>query len=318
MRLDVLGETALLRRLAPIGYPEGAPLPPGDDAGAIALGGGALLLKTDGFRASGVRLSGMPEEALGWRAVTAVASDLLAKLARPLAFVLATFLPPDAEDATALAWTRGAARAARAYGAALLGGDTNRGEPALAAAGVGWAEDPLPRGGSEGDHLLLLGDRWGLSGAAIDAHYRGLDLSRFPAIRAAGYWPRARLATLGLLPFRRWLSGSADSSDGLAETLWQLSEAAGVGIALDRLPLPPDLRAYADAAGVAPEELVLYGGEEFEAAVLVRPEGRALVEAWRASVGVPGTWAGRAGGPVGVRHRGAPLPRRGYRQFGPR
>lgn len=314
MRLDRLGETALHRLLAPIGYPKGVPLPPGDDAGAVWLGARALLLKTDGFRARDVRLAGMPEEAVGWRAVTAVASDLLAKLAQPLGFVLSIFLPPSAEVKRARSWVVGAARAAGAYGAGLLGGDTNRGEAALSAAGVGISDDPLPRGGVAGDWVLLVGDRWGRSGAAIDAHYRGVDLAPFPRVRAAGHWPRARLALLGLSPFRRWLSGSADSSDGLAETLWQLAEAAGLGIQVDRIPLFPDVLDYARVAGVEPEELVLFGGEEYEAVVLVRPEGRALVGAWLRSVGLPHTWAGRVGG-EGVRFQGVRLPRRGYRQF---
>ncbi len=308
-------ERALVRRLSAIGYPECAPLPPGDDAGGVFWGDAAWLLKTDGFAVADVRLAGMPEEAIGWRAVTAVASDLLAKLAAPLGFVLALFLPGGGEADRAQAWVEGAARAARAYGAHLLGGDTNRGTPAVVASGFARAQDPLPRGGREGDHLLLLGDRWGLSGAAIDAHYRGADLAPFPRIRAAGFWPRARLALLGLIPLRRYLSGSADSSDGLAETLWQLSEASGVGIELSHLPLDPELRAYAAAHGADPEALVLYGGEEYEAVLAVRPEGRAFVAAWLEAHAVPHAWVGRMAGPVGVRLRGAPLARYGYDHF---
>jgi len=310
-----LGERALLSRLSRIGYPSGAPLPPGDDAGGVLAFGRALLLKTDGFLAREVRLSGMPEAAIGWRAVTAVASDLLAKLAAPLGFALAVFLPPEAEVEKALAWAQGAARAARAYGAFLLGGDTNAGEEAVVASGFAAAERPLPRGAEEGDHVLLVGDRYGLSGAAIDAHYRGVDLEPYPRIRAAGYWPRARLALLGLAPFRAYLSGSADSSDGLALTLWMLSEAGGVGVELSSLPLHPELLAYAKDQGLDPEPLILYGGEEYEAIFAVRPEGRPFVAAWLEEHGVPHHWAGRFSGPVGLRFRGSELPRRGYEHF---
>ena len=49
MRLKDLGERALLRKLAPLGYPQEAPLPPGDDAGGVWADGVAWLLKTDGF-----------------------------------------------------------------------------------------------------------------------------------------------------------------------------------------------------------------------------------------------------------------------------
>jgi len=315
VKIGELGEHALLSRLCKIGYPKDAPLPPGDDAGGVWRRGRAWLLKSDGFLAREVRLFGMPEAAIGWRAVTAAASDLLAKLAAPLGFALAVFLPDSAEVETALAWTEGAARAAHAYGAAFLGGDTNAGEEAVVASGFAEAERPLARGAKEGDHVLLVGDRYGLSGAAIDAHYRGVDLGPYPRIRAAGYWPRARLSLLGLTPFLPFLSGSADSSDGLALTLWMLSEAGGVGVELASLPLSPELLAYARAAGIDPEPLVLYGGEEYEAVFAVRPEGRPFVEAWLEGHGVPHHWAGRFSGPVGVRYRGRPLLRRGYERF---
>jgi len=315
VRIGDIGERALARRLSRIGYPAAAPLPPGDDAGGVVARGRALLLKTDGFRAAEVRLSGMPEAAIGWRAVTAVASDLLAKLAAPLGFVLAVFLSPDAPVERALAWTEGAARAARAYGAFLLGGDTNAGEEAVVASGFAEAERPLSRGARPGDVVLLVGDRYGLSGAAIDAHYRGVDLGPYPRIQAAGHWPRARLSLLGLAPFLPFLSGSADSSDGLALTLWLLAEAGGVGAELSSLPLHPELLAYAKAQGIDPEPLVLYGGEEYEAVFAVRPEGRPFVAAWLEAHGVPHHWAGRFTERPGVFCCGEALLPRGYDHF---
>ncbi len=322
MRLDEYGEPRLLKKLSALARPgvRAAALPVGDDAGGVWIAGEAWLLKTDAFTAEAVRLAGMPEAALGWRAVTAVASDLLAKLARPVGFVLSLFVPGDAEVTRPVAWVRGAARASRAYGADFLGGDTNRGPEALAASGMGKAETaPLPRSARAGDWILLLGDRWGRSGAAIDAHYRGVSLGAFPEIAEAGYWPRARLALLALAPLRPFLSGSADSSDGLALTLWQLSEASGLRFVLDRLPQHPAVLRYAGRAGLAWEDLVLYGGEEFEAVVLVRPEGRGLVEGHLASLGIPYCFCGRVeDGPPGVRYRGRPLRRAGYLHFAPR
>ncbi len=307
-----MNERHLTRLLAPLGYPDRAPLPPGDDAGGVYHGGRALLLKTDGFRARDVRMRGMPEAALGWRAVMAVASDLLAKLAEPLGFVLAVF----AEQVEApLAWGEGAARAARALGTPLLGGDTNRGEAALAAAGMGVSAAPLPRAARPGDRVYLVGDRWGRSGAAIDAHYRALDLSAFPAIREAGYWPRARRALLALAPLRGFLRGSADSSDGLVETLYQLAEAGGVGIELFSIPLFADVLAYANEAGVDPERLVLFGGEEYEAVLAVEPEGAPFVEGLLSSLGVPLFRVGRVVEGTGVTLRGERLLRAGYDHF---
>jgi thiamine-monophosphate kinase len=310
MRAADLGERGLLALLAPLGYPEDAPLPPGDDAGGVWFGKGALLLKTDGFLYREVALRGMGPFEVGWRAVAAVASDLVAKMGRPLGFTLGLFLPPESGVEEALDLVRGAAAAAQAHGAPLLGGDTNRGtEVALTASGYALARRPLPRAGLPGDLVYLAGDRWGKTGAAIDAHYRGLEVP--PEFREAAFYPRARRELLGLAGLVR---GSADSSDGLAETLWQLSEALGLGVGLEGLPLFPEVLAYAGSEEKA-LSLVLYGGEEFEAVLVVPEEKAPRLERKAARLGLPLFRAGRLQAGVGVRFRGKEVERRGYAHF---
>jgi thiamine-monophosphate kinase len=311
MRLKDLGERALLRKLAPLGYPQEAPLPPGDDAGGVWWGGVAWLLKTDGFSYREVALAGMGPFEVGWRGVAATASDLLAKMGRPLGFTLGLFLPPDLEEDFALALVQGAAEAARRLGAPLLGGDTNAGaEVALTVSGFAQAEAPLPRRAQPGDLLYLAGDRWGRTGAAIRAHYAGRSLEAFPRIREAAFYPLPRLELLALAGHLR---GSLDSSDGLAETLWQLSEL-GVRVELEALPLYPDVLAFAgDEEGA--QELVLYGGEEFEAVLVVPLEAEGEVLARARAVGLELFRAGRVGEGEGVFLRGRPVPRQGYAHF---
>uniref|UniRef100_A0A7C2G4W2 Thiamine-monophosphate kinase n=1 Tax=Thermus islandicus TaxID=540988 RepID=A0A7C2G4W2_9DEIN len=314
MRLRELGERALLRRLAPLGYPEGAPLPPGDDAGGVWVGEGAWLLKTDGFLYREVALRGMGPFEVGFRGVAAAASDLLAKMGRPLGFTLGLFLPEDLEEAFAVDLVRGAAEAARRLGACLLGGDTNRGEEvALAVSGFALAPKPLPREALPGDLVYLAGDRWGRTGAAIRAHYEGRSLEGFPQIREAAFYPLPRLGLLALAGLPR---GGLDSSDGLAETLWQLSEL-GVRVELEGLPLYPDVLAFARSPEEA-EGLVLFGGEEFEAVLLLPPEREAEALKRAEAAGLPLFRAGRVGEGEGVWLRGEAVPRRGYAHFGPR
>lgn len=311
MRLRDLGERALLGKLAPVGYPPGAPLPPGDDAGGIWVGEVAWLLKTDGFRYREVALLGMGPFEVGFRGVAATASDLLCKMGRPLGFTLGLFLPPDLEEGFALELVKGAAEAAGRLGAALLGGDTNAGEEvALTVSGFAQAEVPLPRRALPGDLLYLAGDRWGRTGAAIQAHYQARDLGAYPKIREAAFYPLPRLELLSL---KGLLRGGLDSSDGLAETLWQLSEQ-GVRVDLEALPLYPDVLAFAGDEALA-QGLVLYGGEEFEAVLVVPPEGEAQVLAQAKEAGLPLFRAGRVSEGEGVYFLGAPVRRRGYAHF---
>ena len=276
------------------------------------MGEKALLLKVDGFRYQEVALRGMGPFEVGFRGVAATASDLLSKMGRPLGFALGLFLPPEAEETLAFGLVQGAAEAASRLGAPLLGGDTNAGEAALVVAGFAEARSPLPRRALPGDFLYLAGDRWGRLGAAIFAHYQGLDLTPFPAIREAAHYPLPRL---GLLALEGLLRGSLDSSDGLAETLWQLSEL-GVRVELEALPLYPDVLAFAGSEERA-LAFVLFGGEEFEAVLVVPPEKGELVEAKAREVGLPLFRAGRLAEGEGVYFRGQAVPRRGYDHFRP-
>ncbi|GAB5601965.1 thiamine-phosphate kinase [Thermus sp. FJN-A] len=311
MRLKDLGERALLKKLAPLGYPEGAPLPPGDDAGGVWAEGEAWLLKTDGFLYREVALEGMGPFEVGFRGVAATASDLLAKMGRPLGFTLGLFLPEDLEEAFVLEMVQGAAEAAGRLGAFLLGGDTNAGgEVALTVSGLARTRAPLPRKALPGDLLYLAGDRWGRAGAAIGAHYQGRSLEEFPEIRKAAFYPLPRLE---LLTLSGLLRGSLDSSDGLAETLWQLAEL-GVRVEVEALPLYPDVLAFAGSEEKA-LEFVLYGGEEFEAVLVVPREEEKKVRARAEAAGLPLFRAGRVLEGEGVHFRGTPLPRKGYAHF---
>lgn len=312
-RIGEIGERGLVRLIQALGYPGEAPLPPGDDAGGVWVGGEAWLLKVDGFLYREVALKGMGPFEVGWRGVAAVASDLLAKMAEPLGFAVGAFLPEGLEVQAALELARGAAEAARAHGAPLLGGDTNRGEEVgLIVAGFGRTPAPLPRAGQPGDLLYLAGDRWGLTGAAIEGHYGGRDLAPFPAIREAAFYPKARRA---LLVLRGLLRGALDSSDGLAETLWQLAEALGLRVDLEALPLHPELLAWTGGDRAQAEGLVLYGGEEYEAVLAVPPEREGEVLARAGAAGLPLFRAGRLREGEGVFLRGEKVARQGYAHF---
>ncbi len=312
-RLGAIGERGLVRLVQALGYPGDAPLPPGDDAGGVWVGGEAWLLKVDGFLYREVALRGMGPFEVGWRGVAAVASDLLAKMAEPLGFAVGAFLPEDLEVQAALELAQGAAEAARAHGAPLLGGDTNRGEEVgLIVAGFGRTPAPLPRLGRPGDLLYLAGDRWGLTGAAIEGHYGGRDFSGFAAIREAAFYPRARRELLAL---KGLLRGALDSSDGLAESLWQLSEATGLRVELVGLPLHPEVLRWTGGDRAWAERLVLYGGEEYEAVLVVPPEREGEVLARAQAVGLPLFRLGRLVLGEGVFLRGEAVARRGYTHF---
>jgi thiamine-monophosphate kinase len=68
------------------------------------------------------------------------------------------------------------------------------------------------------------------------------------------------------------VSASIDSSDGLAWSLYELTKMSGCGFVIDRVPLAEEARRFAESCQADALELALYGGEEYELIVTVKPE----------------------------------------------
>jgi thiamine-monophosphate kinase len=69
------------------------------------------------------------------------------------------------------------------------------------------------------------------------------------------------------------VSASIDSSDGLAWSLHELGRLSKVGFILDVVPMGSEVKQFADQNGLDASELALYGGEEYELVLTVKPEG---------------------------------------------
>jgi thiamine-monophosphate kinase len=67
------------------------------------------------------------------------------------------------------------------------------------------------------------------------------------------------------------LSSSTDSSDGLARSIYELSKASKVGFSVEQIPIPPEVTRFAQQNNLDPADLALYGGEEYELVVTVKP-----------------------------------------------
>ena len=76
-----------------------------------------------------------------------------------------------------------------------------------------------------------------------------------------------------------------DSSDGLAWTLHELARSSNVGFELDKVPVAPEVKRFAELNSLDASELALYGGEEYELVLTVKPEGWAAAVAAVEAVG---------------------------------
>jgi thiamine-monophosphate kinase len=209
-------------------------------------------------------------------------SDLAAKGATPLGFLLSIGLPAGLPPDWLKSFTRGLGEDAEHYGCPLLGGDTDRSPGAItvhiAALGT------VPHGGMVRRKGARPGDVVVATGTVGDAAL-GLLLRQDAA--AAGRWKldaamQDHLLGRYLLPqprttiaqaLRHHASAAIDVSDGLVGDLAKLCRASGVAadVAIGDVPLSAAAR-HAAAAEPALIEAILTGGDDFEVVATVAPD----------------------------------------------
>ncbi len=251
-------------------------LPPGDDAAAIPLSdGNALVLKTDFLSGLTDVPPGMSTRQVGWKAVTMNVSDLVAKGAKPVATLFSLAIPKDYAFEGAKELVSSLFEASRFYGAEDLGGDTGEAEGLLIAGmavGVARKDELMRRDGAKpGDILAVTGDfgKTALGLKTLLKRIKAVGEVRAQAIDSV-YNPRARLKEGLALAKSHGVTSATDSSDCLAWSLHELSDASGVGFKIEHLPITKQVSNYAKSLKLDPFDLTLYGGEEYELVMTIR------------------------------------------------
>jgi len=239
------------------------PIPFGDDASAVDLGTDKLaVINMDML----VRKTDVPKAMSLWqaarKAVIMNISDLAAKGAQPLALLASIGVPPDLTKTDILQIGNGLNAGAREYNAYIVGGDTNEASDLIIscmALGVCHKHRLTGSFGKTASGLKILVD--GLSAP---------EMGR--ALVDSVLMPKARVKEGGVLARSQAATASIDISDGLAWSLHELSRASNVGFNIDNLPIAPEVERFADIHGFDSVELALYGGEEYELLVTIKPE----------------------------------------------
>jgi thiamine-monophosphate kinase len=243
-----------------------------DDA---ALFGGFVLTKD--VLVEGVHfLPGDPLDLVARKAVRVNLSDIIAKGARPRAYLLGLVLPKERGEQAVEAIAKGLREEQSGSGLALLGGDTTTG-PCLMLSITMFGE-PGPRGmvrrsgGKAGDRLFVSGTIGnGLLGleAAQAGDAEGAMPYRLPAIPLG---VEDVIAAHG--------SAALDISDGLIADAGHLAAESGVSLRIEakRVPLSPAGQRASEKGRLT--ELLTHG-DDYQALLLVPEEAvGALRKAW--------------------------------------
>lgn len=254
------------------------PVPFGDDVSAIDIGRGNIaVIKTDMLVGKTDVPPGMSLWQAARKAVVMNISDLAAKGVKPIALLASIGVPRSftREDIEQIG--KGLNAGAREYSAYILGGDTNEASDLIIsciAFGVSEKNRLMLRSGAKPGDVVAVTGVFGKTAAGLKILLQHLSASSKlkKTLVDAVLMPRARLKEGLALAQSGAVTASIDSSDGLAWSLHEISRASNVGFFVDDLPVADEAGRFAEEHGLDPVELCLYGGEEYELVVTVKPE----------------------------------------------
>jgi len=301
------------------------PVPFGDDVSAINIGHGKLaVIKTDMLVGKTDVPPGMSFRQAARKAVVMNISDLAAKGVKPVAILASIGIPSDFKETEVKQIGMGLNDGAREYDAYVLGGDTNEASDVViscSAFGVCEKQHLMRRSGARPGDLVAVTGFFGKTASGLKILLE--KLSAPPKIEKmlvdSVLLPRARVKEGLALAQTHAVTASIDSSDGLAWSLHEISKASNVGFVLDSLPVASEAEKFAKQNNLDITELTLYGGEEYELVITVRPK---LWEKTKKAVEQVGTTLIRIGAvkkekAMFLKRRGeiAPIETRGWEHF---
>jgi thiamine-monophosphate kinase len=249
-----------------------------DDAAFITPAPGTdVVLKTDAI-IGGVHFFAEDDARdVARKALRVNLSDLAAKGATPLGFLLVLALPGESSPGWLEAFARGLGEDAQAFGCPLIGGDTVSTPGPLtisitAFGSVAPGAMPVRTQARPGDRLYVSGT---IGDAALGLALRkGAAPALAPAQRAhlldRYLLPQPRL---GLTAALRFAHAAMDVSDGLVGDCAKMLRASGVGGEIDLRATPfSDAARTWIAAQPAAIEIAATGGDDYEVLAAVAPD----------------------------------------------
>lgn len=290
-----------------------------DDAALLSPPDGRELVLTVDAMIAGVHfLPDDPPDLVGRKLLRVNLSDLAAKGATPIGYLMTVAVPRNTPDDWFAGFAAGLAQDQREFGVTLLGGDTTStpGPIALSLTIIGHvARGTMVQrcGARPGDGIWVtgtIGD--GALGLAV-ANGRLTDPTGHLHRRYLLPQPRVGLAIAGIA------SAGMDLSDGLVQDLGHICRASSLAAEIDATLVP--LSDPARQAGPDWLPTVLTGGDDYELLLALPPDREAALHSAAREAGIPVTRIGNfRAGPPGVMVRGPEgkalsLPRGGWSHF---
>jgi thiamine-monophosphate kinase len=314
-------------RLAPLA--RGAPGARGltDDAATLTPPEGCELVVTADALVGGVhfRLDD-PLDGVAAKALRVNLSDLAAKGADPIGYLLSIVWPRDLPQTNKERFVAGLAADQARYGVSLFGGDTTAGPGPLVVAITAFGSVPTGRmvtraGARPGDAVFVtgtIGDA-GLGLKALEHKLTRVSAPDRTALERRYLAPEPRVEAAR--PVRDLAHAAIDVSDGLVADAAHIAETSGVRLVLEALAVPLSSAARAwlgvEADKAAALAVLASSGDDYEVLFCASPEAGEQVAS---RSGLPVTRIGRVEPGKGVALLNAdgseiPITRGGFTHF---
>jgi thiamine-monophosphate kinase len=256
------------------------PVPFGDDVSAVSIDRKTVaVLKTDML----VGKTDVPKQMSLYqaarKAIVMNVSDFAAKGVQPSAALVALGVPRKFTQEDVKEVACGLDAGAQEYSVYVIGGDTNEASDLIVSVsmfGIAEKSKLMLRNGAEKGDVLAVTGFFGKPSAGLrllqHKNCRIQESSREALLKSV-FSPKARLAEGIALSKCGNVTAAIDSSDGLAWSLHELARLSKVGFEIDNSPTAKEASEFAQTNRTEASDLVLYGGEEYEIVVTVKPQG---------------------------------------------
>jgi len=239
----------------------------GDDVAVIPFENESLVITSDMLVFTTDVPPGMNLAQVARKSIVMSISDLASKGVIPYGALISLGLMRSMKRVELESLLRGFSSASNDFGVKIVGGDVNEtNELIISCSMFGFSNKIVKRSGAHIKESVVVSGPFGFPASGIKIlleNARAEKRFKMDALNSL-YMPNPPLA-LGIELSKNDIpTSSIDSSDGLAISLYEISEQSEVSIIIDHIPVPDSVVQFAKMNNIRVDDLVLYGGEEYE------------------------------------------------------
>lgn len=254
----------------------------GDDAALLKHPEGKLLIATADMMIENVHfiVSGDNGREIGYRVMAANVSDIASMGGEPSHALISLGVNPQMEVSFVESIYEGMKACANAYGVNIVGGDTvsSPDNLVLNVSLLGWVDPDsyLLRSNAKPGDMVLVTGALGDSRAGLDLVLKNCTMSEKDTQYLLGrhYYSTPRVKEMQAGIQAGGITSADDISDGLGSEIHEITDASSVGAVIwfDALPVSDQTMEAAAKTKTDLAEYCLFGGEDFEIVMTVRPD----------------------------------------------